>query len=476
MKKLFSAFALMSSLCLLFAVSCNNKPRKKNSSIFLESNSGNYSEQTGNITELNLRNDYFTELKHKESQKQLNLEKYELKNLDSSFNGTLVSVNCIKDKLIINSYPADEQNCIETGIFNPYNNTYEKTGRTPFCAAYGNNTGVLAERYFFMIDADEADGELNGKVTICDIKNNSSWTIDNYKIHNIVQYITAVSEKGIAYCYYENETQDWVIKYHDIVTDETKEIFRHTNFNDVPLSPVALASDGKDIVLAIQSSGEEAYKTQLIWIDPDNSDHKTEKVNLERFFGDEAFEITDFIINNNYYCFKASVENEEEYFIFDRSDDILHVTLAAITRLNDLEGSFDSSSDILFRQNEPVLGDLIDINLTDGSFVSYSLPVEFTEQNNISFLKTNSKGDMIIFYGTEPSGCKYQIIRDYRSDAAVQTDAALYASPEDNYSNYVNSDHATKDGIEEMKRSMENIKKSMAENDFRWEFVYQYND
>lgn len=83
---------------------------------------------------------------------------------------------------------------------------------------------------------------------------------------------------------------------------------------------------------------------------------------------------------------------------------------------------------------------------------------------------------MIIFYGTDPSGCKYQIIRDYRSDAAVQTDTALYASPENNYSNYVNSDHATKDGIEEMKRSMENIKKSMAENDFRWEFVYQYND
>lgn len=29
MKKLSSAFALMSSLCLLFTVSCNDKPRKK---------------------------------------------------------------------------------------------------------------------------------------------------------------------------------------------------------------------------------------------------------------------------------------------------------------------------------------------------------------------------------------------------------------------------------------------------------------
>lgn len=476
MKKLFSAFALMSSLCLLFAASCNDKSEKKSSSISPESNLENYSEQTDNITELNLRNDYFTELKHKESQKQINLNEYELKSPDSSFNGALLSVNCVKDKIIINSYPADEQDCIETGFFDPYNNTYEKTGRTPFCAAYGNNTGVLAERYFFMIDADETNGGLNGKVTICDIENKSLRTIDNYKIHNIVQYITAVSEKGIAYCYYENETQDWVVKYHDITADETKEIFRHTNFNDVPLSPVALASDGKDIVLAIQSSGEEAYKTQLIWIDPDNSDHKTEKLNLERFFGDEVFEITDFIISNNYYCFKASVENEEEYFIFDRSDNILHVTLAAITNLNDLASSFDSNSDILFRQNEPVLGDLIDINLTDGSFVSYSLPVEFTEQNSISFLKENSKGDIIIFYGTEPSGFKYNIISDYRSNAVANKDASVYTSPDDIYNNYVNSDDATEDGIEKKKKSMEETKKSMAENNFRWEFVYQYNN
>lgn len=476
MKKLSSAFALMSLLCLLCTVSCNDKSRKKSSSSSIESNLGNYSEQAeNNITELNLRSDYFTELKHS-NQKVIELNEYELKSLDSSLNGTLVSVTCVKDKIITCSYPADEQNCIETGIFDPYNNTYEKAGRTPFCAAYGSNTVVLADKYFFMIDADETDGGLNGNVTIYDIENNDLRTIDNYKIHNIVQYVTDVGENGIAYCYYENETQDWVIKYYDIVTDKTKEIFRHTNFNDVPLSPVALASDGKDIVLAVQSSGEEAYRTQLIWIDPDSSVNKTEKVNLERFFGDETFEITNFIINNNYYCFKTIAENEEEYFIFDRSDDILHVILPAITRLNDLAGAFDSSSDILFRQNEPVLGDLIDINLTDGSFVSYSLPVEFAEQNNISFLKANSKGDIIIFYGTDPSGCTYQIIRDYKSDAAGQTDAALYASPEDNYNNYVNSDYATKEGIDEMKKSMEKTKKSMAENDFRWKFVYQYND
>lgn len=214
----------------------------------------------------------------------------------------------------------------------------------------------------------------------------------------------------------------------------------------------------------------------MIWIDPDNSDHKTEKLNLERFFGDEVFEITDFIISNNYYCFKASVENEEEYFIFDRSDNILHVTLAAITNLNDLASSFDSNSDILFRQNEPVLGDLIDINLTDSSFVSYNLPAECTEQNSISFLKENSKGDIIIFYGTEPSGFKYNIISDYRSNAVANKDASVYTSPDDIYNNYVNSDDATEDGIEKKKKSMEETKKSMAENNFRWEFVYQYNN
>lgn len=471
MKKLSFALALMSSLCLLCTASCGDK--EKNSSSSIENNLGNYSEQAeNNITELNLRNDYFTELKHID-QKVIDLNEYELKSLDSSFNGTPVSLTCIKDKIITCSYPADEQNCIETGIFDPYNNTYEKIDRMPFCAAYGNNTVVLADRYFFMIDADESDGELNGKVTICDIENNDLRTIDNYKIHNIVQYVTDVGENGIAYCYYENETLDWVVKYYDIKADETKEIFRHTNFNDVPLSPVALASDGKDIVLAVQSLGEEAYRMQLIWIDTVSGDHKTEKVNLERFFGDETFEITDFMINNNYYCFKTSVENEEEYFIFDRSDDILHVTLPAITRLNNLAGTFDSNTNILFRQNEHILGDLIDINLTDGSFLTYSFSSEFTEQNSISFLKANSKGDIIIFYCTGPSGCKYQLIQDYRSNAAQQVDAGLYTSPEEQYNDYVNADYATEEGIEEMKKSMENNKKAMAENDFRWKFAYQ---
>lgn len=466
-KKLIAVPALLlSSLCLF---SCSNV--KKNSSVTESTVEDSTDASDNNIVELNVRNNTFTELKHT-IMRYIELDNYEVKKIDSSVQGIISSVTWLNDKIIMETYPDDENGCVEIGIFDPYNNKYEKKERIPFSAAYGNYTKVLMDRYFVMINANKIDNELSGKVIIYDIEADEIRTIDEYKIHNIVQYITPVGETGIAYYYYESETQDWVVKYYDIKTEESREIFRHTNFNELPMSPVAIANDGNNAVLVIQYIENDVYHTQLAWIDTSSNLYKTEEIDLYNFFGNENYEITDFIIKDNFYYIKANVKNTDEYFIFSRSGNDFHVILPAIRYINKLASySVNNDSDISFEETDFSNHDIININLSDSSYGTYSLSTQFLSDEMFSFYKLNSDNDLIIFYQKDSSGYKYQIIEDYKS-ASVSGNTGIYMSPREQYEQYLKEDGITEKDIEEKKKSTMEIEKQMAESDFRWNFVY----
>lgn len=197
-----------------------------------------------NVSNVNLRDDTVTEMKHKNAY-AISLDNYELKDVTSSVRGTINSVSWLGDRMILDIYPDDASDCIETGIFDPYANTYEKIGREEFSAAYGSYSCVVQDRYYAMVTTAENGSAFRGKLLIYDGKTNKLNTADEYGTYNIVQYITPVGENGLAYFYYEDGSQDWVIKYYDLEKNTSKEVFRKSNSDSGQASPVAIACDDR---------------------------------------------------------------------------------------------------------------------------------------------------------------------------------------------------------------------------------------
>lgn len=480
MKKSISAtLAVLSSFCMMCMLSCgkknkdSNKDTDENISVVIEKET-EITEPTESITtagqvttnipkvtvptensgvtedgifQLTVRNDSFTELNH-ENALQIEMPQYEQKIMDVSVQGKTGAMKSIGDKIIVEIYPDDEPGTLETGLFDPYSNTYETISRMPFSAAYGNYSYVSQDRYFVMIYSSESAEGLSGKVMVYDAETEESSIIDEYDIYNIVQYVTPVGERGIAYFYYESGTQDWIVKYYNISSGTSEEIFRHTNFGDIPASPVAIAADGEEIVLAVQYM-DDICRTQFVWISTSGDACATEEADLHNFF-DGDYEITDVIINNDIYYVKALVNGQEEYFFFTREDKNFYVTLPAICRLNTLvDEEVTDESDILFMQDNKILGDLIRVDLSADTLCSYSFI--FTDMENdaadLNQVKITDSGDLIAFFGDDTSEIRYQIISNYRSIDTKMHDFALYEPPTD--------------------------KELLSNNDFRWRFVYK---
>ena len=422
------------------------------------------------VKQLKLKNDTYTELKHN-STSIIKLEEFDLQAADIPTKGTISAISCVNDELLVEIYPDDESNCVEIGAFDPYNNAYKKIKRMPFSAAYGEYSCVLGDRYFIMASCNEVDGEMNGSIIMYDVQTGSFDTIDEFKTYNIVEFLTPVGKNAIAYFFYEAQTQDWVVKYYDIEKNNSKEIFRHTNLNDIQISPMSITSDGKDIALVIQFIENDVYHTQLAWISPKGDWYKTEEIDLYNFFNGN-YEITDLKINNNNYYLKAIINGDEEYFILNKDSDSFHLTLPAICHLNRISNSIADESNLTFLQNMPVLGDLVSINLNNSSFDTYDFSQEILENNTIAHAKISKNGDLFVFYSSDNSEYKLQVIPDYKALADTSFNPGFYVSPRQQYEEYVNSEYATPEGIEELKKTTEETEKQMCQNDFRWNFVF----
>lgn len=444
-KSISVMLAVLLSFSMITTVSCDkNRGSSKKTPIENES-----SPADNDITPLTVSNNSSIELKHEDAL-VINLDSYELNEFDLPFDGTIASIKCAEDKIITCIYPDDENGCLETGVFDPYSGTYEKIERLPFSAAYGSYMKVISDRYFVMIYSCESSDRLSGRVMVYDMETGKSDIIDEYDIHNIVQYVTKAGENGIAYYYYEAETQDWILKYYDMNTGEAKEIFRQKNSGEKQVSPMALTDDGDNIVLVTQYIEDEVYHTCLTWISYDGNIFKTEETGLQNFFGDTAYEITDFVINDSNYFIKVRIDEKEEYFFLSRDKNELSVKIPAICRLNKMLDEFPAdSSSILFQQNEYILGDLINVDLKNNTFRSYMLNYRtMSDGSNIiapDYVKINNSGDMLLFYVSDQK-IEYQIIKDYASINKKQRDYTLYEPPVD--------------------------KNIMIDNDFRWKFLY----
>lgn len=459
MKKSLLAATLICFAFLLFT-SC-----EKSTSDFQYSNTVNLD----NISNINLTvtNDDFIPLKEV-SQKSIFVDKVDKKQLDEVFEGTIISTYWVGEKIVVESFPKDKNGSVELGVFDPYDNNYEKITDMPFTASYKNNVQVISDRYYVTVNSCITESSSKGKIVIYDAENNTVRIADEYNVHNIVQYITAVDENGFSYFYYEGDTQDWVVKYYDLSKNESREIFRHTNFNDILISPVALSYSENNVVLALQSIENDVYNTELIWINPDDNSYRKEEIDLYKFFDNKEFEIFDLLIENESYFIQAEIDNSYEYFMFKRNDNDFHVVLPAIFHLEEFEGSIDEN-EVLFNGTDSSRDKkrVFDVDLTENTFETYSF--NSTEAiDNMSFVKTNAKGDMFILY-KETSGYSYQIVDNFKS-YAEQGDTALFWYPSEQIK-YAEENYSDKKALE-IRNMCEETEREICNNDFRWKFIY----
>lgn len=168
---------------------------------------------------------------------------------------------------------------------------------------YMNTTCVIDDRYFVLQCHDVAE---KGHLYVYDSETGEVKG-DIYDPHNLVGAVTPVGNEGVAYFYYEAETQDWVVRYYHLETHESKEIFRHTNFNENDTtSPMELIYDGKNLALVIQYlSGETGY-TVLQWMTTQGEVLEAERIPLEEFCDNTQYEILSARVEGNFYYFAAS--------------------------------------------------------------------------------------------------------------------------------------------------------------------------
>ena len=80
-----------------------------------------------NISNINLTvtNDNFIPLKEV-SQKSIFVDKVDKKQLDEAFKNTIISTYWVGEKIVVESFPKDKNGSVELGVFDPYDNNYEK--------------------------------------------------------------------------------------------------------------------------------------------------------------------------------------------------------------------------------------------------------------------------------------------------------------------------------------------------------------
>lgn len=376
--------------------------------------------------------------------------------------------------MITEIIPDGSTNTLELGLFDPYENVYKTIGSIPFSAAYGTYSQVIDDRFVAMVTCKETNEKMYGKVTVYDIETGELHSTDDYEIYNIVQFITSFKNDEIIFLYYEANTQDRVIMHYNLITKETGELFRESNYNNEENSPVSITTDEDKIILVLQYIKDGVYHTQFEWISQDGELLKKEEPDFYSFFDSTDYQITDFNIEGNYYYLKAIIDDHQEYFIFTRENDDFHVILPAICILNDFVSNYLTNvSGLLFYQDDGVLGNLVNVDLKNNSLKTYQFSGDFLGDNSIKLIKKISENDLIIFYDNDSANYEYQLIPDYSSINSKPLNASLYVSPREQLKQLISSNHATPEEIKEKIESTKQTENSLKENNFRWKFVYK---
>lgn len=154
--------------------------------------------------------------------------------------------------------------------------------------------------------------------------------------------------------------------------------------------------------------------------------------------------------------------------MFKRNDNDFHVVLPAIFHLEEFEGSIDEN-EVLFNGTDSSRDKkrVFDVDLTENTFETYSF--NSTEAiDNMSFVKTNAKGDMFILY-KETTGYSYQIVDNFKL-YAEQGDTALFWYPSEQIK-YAEENYSDKKALE-IRNMCEETEREICNNDFRWKFIY----
>lgn len=482
MKKFFICYLLS---CLFFC-GCNIKSKGNDSSAndsSIRDSSINYSSindfSIDDVTTLksefsisqylNVDKEQFVKLRHIRAL-NLNLSQYPLKIIDSLTNRQIISCAFLEDNVILEIYPDNESKELEIGLLNLHSDMYRKIGNTSFAAAYGNHSVVLQERFYITNLSYEKDGDLFGKVLVYDLNKDILTEVDEYETLNIVQYITPVKDNGFAYCYYEVNTQDWVVKYFDINKSFGKEIFRYSNYTGSNISPMALTVDDEEIALVMQCIKESKYHTMIAYINKDTGLNYVEELNLSEYFGDN-YEIIDFVADNEVFYLKTDISGEIEWHIFKRKGNKMQIVLPAICHLNDITSAFsDSFSNTQFYQCNEVFGDLIDLNISKTTFNTYK--IKGIEKDKIDYIRSNGQDIIIILKQESDVGFKYIYATDYNTSYDASRDNDLFIYPQDEYDRY---EVLYLEKAEGMQETAEETLKLYCENDYRWKYLFGDN-
>jgi len=410
---------------------------------------------------LNIDKENFIKINHLQSN-DLDFKQYKMYDVDNLKNRKIVACQMLRDELILESYSKVSRNELEIGILNLKSNEYRKIGNSLFSAAYGSHSMVMKNRFYITTFSYEDEDNLFGKTLLYDALNDEMTEVDNFKILNIVQCITPVKDNGFAYCYYEHYTQDWVIKYYDLVSNACKEIFRYSNYTESNISPMAISFIDNDIALVMQYSEENKYFTQIAYINIENGLYNVESIDLNKYFGAE-YEIYDFIIQDQFYFLKVGISGSVEWHIFRRKNDKLEIVLPAIFHLNELAVNKSiSSSNSLFRQYNSKNADLIELDIFNASINTYN--IKGIDSKEIEYITSNGKE--IIFILNSDNIFQYGHSVDYNDFSNQSFDKMLFEYPQDEY------DSIIPEKAKEMQLNIENRLKLLCENDFRWKFLF----
>lgn len=374
------------------------------------------------------------------SRREIEFDKYDEQNIEFLNGKTIISFDYIQNKFIVKFYPDPCNSTAEIGIFDPAVNEYKKIEEIPFSASYGKDSFVINDRYYVMLSSYESDVSLTGCVRVYDIETDELSVIDEFEEYNIVQFATSISDNEFVYMYYEDNTQDWVMKYYDLISHESAEIFRHSNYNKTEtLSPMALSYDGENIVLVLQYiekemyktnyyTEKEVYKTNFMYLNMQGELVKTEVTDLNVFFGD-YYEITDLLISDNYYFLNAIYTDEsneltdKKSIILKKSDnEFVHIDTTLAKKYNLISNTLLNKENIFYEAHETSRNDMnwiINVNLNNNSARSYEYPFDvYGEADEVELTRMLSEDDIFVLLYDKEKNYKYKII-DFKNAAKL---------------------------------------------------------
>lgn len=191
----------------------------------------------------------------------------EYKEIDiSDFDCTRINLNAYSGNNLFLTYLNDD--LMEIYRFDTKDSSRKYIAGIEWNVMYNFLSQVVGERYFVIMPSKNSSGKLISTLFVYDIETEEFYEADNFMAHNMVQYMTNVGNDKLAYLYYEAITKDRIIKIYDFESKTSEEIYRISS--DDEFSPMGLAFNGENIVLALQLYNDK-FETETLFKEIDLS-------------------------------------------------------------------------------------------------------------------------------------------------------------------------------------------------------------